>query len=184
MGFENVGKSWTPTELAAHLATLTPPVAFKSITYHHTGIPTLDQRPTGFTAQHIKNIQSFYQKATKKKKAWKSGPHLFVDDHKLWGMCAFTAKGTHAIAFNRNSIGIEVLGDYDKETFNNGRGGTCWDNAFAAGVVLLDWLKVEPELTNINFHRDDPSTSKTCPGSKIDKNWVLQGIKDAKAKVS
>jgi N-acetylmuramoyl-L-alanine amidase len=179
MGFENVGKVWKPSELAIYLRDIQKPVWCTSITFHHTGIPTLAQRPNGFTPQHIKNIQSYYETATKQKKAWKSGPHLFIDDDQCWGMCAFTSHGTHAKAFNSNSIGIEVLGDYNEEDFNTGRGRDCWNIATEAGRVLLDWLGLKLEQTNIKFHRDDPKTTKTCPGSKIQKDWVLERIKAA-----
>lgn len=130
MGFENVGKVWTPQGLQELLGTLTKPDWCDSVTLHHTAAPSLAQRPDGFNAQHIKNIQSYYQNQL----GWSSGPHLFVDDDQLWGMCDFRRKGIHAVSFNKRSIGIEVLGDYDSESAKTGRGLDCWKTA-AAGLA-------------------------------------------------
>lgn len=181
MGFENVGTVWTPAELRTHLGKLQKPAWCKSITFHHTGAPSLEQRPKGFTAQHIKNIQSYYQTPNKKAKkgVWKSGPHLFIDDDQCWGMCDFRQFGTHARSFNSNSIGIEVLGNYDVEAPNVGRGLACWQTAAAAGQILLEWLGLEASQLTVKFHRDDPKTTKTCPGKKVEKFWVLELMKAA-----
>ena len=182
MGFENVGKSWKPGDLATYLKGITKPVWCTSITFHHTGVPSLEQRPKGFTQQHVKNLQKYYETPVKGVKgAWKSGPHLFIDDDEAWGLTGFEHQGTHAKSFNKNSIGIEVLGNYDVESPFSGRGGDCWTVATAAGKVLLEWLKLEPSALTVKFHRDDPKTTKTCPGKKVEKEWVLGLIKNAKA---
>ena len=116
---------------------------------------------------------------------WSAGPHLFVDEDQLFGMTPFDARGVHAVAFNSNSIGIEVLGDYDSEDPKSGRGLQCWENAFAAGAAVLDWLKLPANADTIKFHCEDPSTKKTCPGSKVtqntvkaktNKSWVIAGV--------
>jgi len=177
MGFENVGKVWTPQGLQELLGTLTKPDWCDSITLHHTAAPSLAQRPDGFNAQHIKNIQSYYQNQL----GWSSGPHLFVDDDQLWGMCDFRRKGIHAVSFNKRSIGIEVLGDYDSESAKTGRGLDCWKTAAAATKVLLAWLGLPANAKTVLFHRDDPKTSKTCPGRKVEKDWVLDLIAKADA---
>jgi hypothetical protein len=93
-------------------------------------------------------------------------------------MCDFASKGIHAVSFNGSSIGIEVLGYYDtgKEDPKTGRGLACWQNAAATVRVLLDWLNLQASPSTIKFHRDDPQTTKTCPGSAVDKNWFLSLI--------
>lgn len=176
MGFENVGRVWTPQTLKEHLDTITPPAWCKAVTLHHTAAPSLAQRPNGLIAQHIRNIQDFYQRPPRR---WTSGPHLFADDDQLWGMCAFNRKGVHAVSFNGNSIGIEVLGDYDTENPKTGRGLDCWKTAAAATKVLLDWMGKTASETTVLFHRDDPETTKSCPGTKVKKDWVLGLINGA-----
>jgi hypothetical protein len=174
MGFENVGKIWTPASLEEYLESRTPPAWATSITMHHTASPSLADRPNGLKIQHIRNIQSYYEE----KLGWKSGPHLFIDEDEVFGMCDFKAKGVHAKSFNATSIGIEVLGYYDtkKEDPKSGRGLRCWTNAAATARVLLDWLGLKKGNKTVLFHRDDPKTTKTCPGSAVTKDWFLSLI--------
>lgn len=176
MAFENVGKVWTPASLAEYLAPRARPAWVKSITLHHTAEPSLADRPGGFTVQHIRNIQSYYSRPKSKGgRGWSSGPHLFVDEDELFGMCDFRFKGIHAASFNSSSIGIEVLGYYDKnrEDPTSGRGLRCWTNAAAATKVLLDWLGLKKSNSTILFHREDPQTTKSCPGTAVTKDWFL-----------
>ena len=118
MGYENVGKVWTPQSLKDYLATITKPSWCKAVTLHHTAAPSLAQRPNGLLAQHLNNLMHFY----KIQKGWSAGPHLFADEDQLWGMSDLRKPGVHAVSFNSMSIGIEVLGDYDTEYPKSGSG--------------------------------------------------------------
>lgn len=168
MSFKDVGKVASVTEFINILEKITPPTWAKTITLHHTASPSLAQRPKGFIAQHIVNMRDYYQGL-----GWKSGPHLYADDDQVWFMSPLTEKGVHAVSFNSTSIGIEVLGDYDEEDPFNGRGLDCWHTAASATRSLAKWLGITPTTDTIKFHRDDPKTSKTCPGTKIKKDWFL-----------
>ena len=168
MSFTNVGRVWSTSSFEDYLKTLNKPAWAKSITLHHTAAPSLAQRPKGFISQHIVNMQDYY-----KSLGWKSGPHLYADDDQLWGMSPLTEKGVHAVSFNSTSIGIEVLGDYDSEDPLTGRGLACWHTAASATQSLAKWIGITPNTDTIKFHRDDPKTSKTCPGTKVKKDWFL-----------
>lgn len=170
MSFNNVGKRWSPLGLKAYLATLPPPSWATSITLHHTGVPSLAQRPLGFTQQHIQNLEHFY----KVKQKWSAGPHFFIDEANIWGLTPPTTRGVHAASFNRSSIGIEVLGNYNIEDPFEGRGLECWTRAAKATKEVMKWLKRVHPVVTILFHRDDPRTRKTCPGNKVKKDWFLQ----------
>ena len=172
MGFENTGRVWTVDSLKSYLAGLKKPDWCDSVALHHTAAPSLAQRPNGFTAQHLRNIEHFYRVT----KGWSSAPHLFVDEDQLWGMCDFRKKGVHAVSFNSRSIGIEVWGDYDSEPPGSGRGFSCWKNAAEATKVVLNWLEKHASDETVFFHRDDPTTSKSCPGKKVTKPGVLNLI--------
>lgn len=176
MGYENVGRVWTPAELKTYLATLEKPAWATSITFHHTGVPSLEQRPRGFLPNHLTNLKSYYEGL-----GWSAGPHLFVDEDQCWGMCDFLAHGVHAKSFNASSIGIEVLGNYDVESPTTGRGAQCWQTAAGAGNALLGWLGLQPSEITVKFHRDDPKTDKTCPGNLVQKTWVIDQINAAAA---
>lgn len=177
MAFENVGKIWTPTSLAGYLETRAIPSWIDSVTIHHTAAPSLSQRPRGFTIQHIINIQDFYSRSKSKGgRGWRTGPHLFIDDDEIFGMCDFRYKGIHAASYNSRSLGIEVLGDYDIEDPNSGRGAECWKTTADTVRVLFKWLGLRKSKATVLFHRDDPKTNKSCPGKRIDKQWFLDLI--------
>ena len=169
MSYGNVGRTWTPRTFRDYLGTLTRPAWAKSVTLHHTAAPSLAQRPGGLTAQHMVNLRNYYEKQL----GWSRGPHLFTDEDEIHGMTPLTLKGTHAVSFNGSSIGIEALGNYDSEDPKTGRGLAVWQTTAQATLALLDWLGLEPTSRTVLFHRDDPRTSKTCPGTKVDKDWVL-----------
>lgn len=174
MGFENVGTAWTPTQLATHLDSLQEPVWADKIVFHHTWIPSLASHPNGFNASVVAGIQAYYENEHE----WSSGPHLFVDEDQCWGMCDFRQFGIHAVGFNESGIGIEVLGNYDEESPHEGRGLACWKTAAAAGKVLLDWLGLPADQIHVKFHNEGV-TDKSCPGTLIDKLWVLDLIAQA-----
>jgi len=174
MSYANVGKVWTQDSFKEYLSSLKKPSYPKSITIHHTGAPSLAQRKSGLLMQHIHNIQSYYQSL-----GWNRGPHLFVDEDQIFGMTPLGTPGIHAVSFNRNSIGIEVLGDYDSEDPLSGRGLQCMKNAAAATRALLKWLDLPTNDKTVLFHRDDPKTTKTCPGKKVTKEWFLTLVKDS-----
>ncbi len=169
MGYENVGRVWTPESLAQYLSTIKKPKWCKAVTLHHTYDPSLAQRPDGFLIRHIENLRDWYISD----KGWNAGPHLFIDEDQIFGMCDLRKQGTHAKSFNRSAIGIEVLGNYDREDPRSGRGLACWQNAAAAARVLLDWFGLAPSEDTILFHCDDPETDKSCPGTRVKKDWVL-----------
>ena len=175
MSFNSVGKVFTPSTLKTYLKDIPRPSWAKAVCVHHCAEPSLNQRPQGFSIQHIVNIQSFYQ--TKKK--WRSGPHFFLDEDQIFGMTPPNEKGIHAVSFNSNAIGIEVLGDYDTESPFNGRGAECWDNTAATVKVLLEWLKLPINDQTVLFHRDDRKTKKSCPGTLIKKDWFISKLRNS-----
>lgn len=169
MSFNNVGKVWTVNSFEQYLKGLKKPDWIKAVCLHHTAFPDLKIRPKGLTIDHIENMKYGYIH----ERGWNRGPHLFIDEDQIFGMTPLIEKGIHAVKFNSNSIGIEVLGDYDEETPFSGRGLECWKTAAKATKTLYDWIGVSPTVNNLYFHRDDPNTSKTCPGTLIKKEWVL-----------
>jgi hypothetical protein len=173
MSYANVGKVWSNSSFKDYLKTIQKPSWVRTVTLHHTAAPSLAQRPTGLTIQHINNIASYY----KNKLGWNRGPHLFIDENEIFGMTPLTTPGIHAVSFNSSSIGIEVLGDYDVEDPLSGRGLECWKVTAQCTADLLQWIGVEPSSKTVLFHRDDPKTSKSCPGKKVTKDWILNLIK-------
>lgn len=176
MSYNNVGKVWTPDSFGEYLKTLKRPDWVKAVCLHHTAAPSLAQRPKGWTIQHIENMREFY-----KGMGWKSGPHLYTDEDQIFGMTPLAETGVHAVSFNRSAIGIEALGFYSKgeEDPKTGRGLYVWFNTARVTRLLLDWLNLPINAKTVLFHRDDPKTSKDCPGARVSKDWILSEIENA-----
>lgn len=142
------------------------------IVLHNTAVPTLAQRPNGFSKQHILNLEAYYRD----KQHWKAGPHLFVDDKQIWVFTPLTVSGTHSPCLNKTGLGIEMLGDYDKDEFNSGRGLKVQKNAVAAVATLSAILGLDPD--SMKLHKEDPCTTHACPGKNVNKNKFIQAVKD------
>jgi hypothetical protein len=176
MSFDNTESQWNFSGFKSYLDKIGIPWHPAAVTIHHTAMPALCHRPQGLTTQHMRNIRHYYENSLN----WSTGPHLFVDDTEIpfKGMTPFEEKGTHARSYNRDSWGIEVLGNYDQEDPKTGRGLECWKNAALATSILLKRIGKHPDKTSIRFHRDDPKTSKTCPGKKVTLDWFLGLVKE------
>lgn len=173
MSYNNVGKVWTPDSFGEYLKTLKRPDWARAVCLHHTASPSLAQRPKGWTIQHIENMRDFY-----KGMGWRSGPHLYTDEDQVFGMTPLTETGVHAVSFNRSAIGIEALGFYSKgqEDPESGRGLYVWLNTAQITRHILAWLGLPANEKTVLFHRDDPKTSKDCPGAMVHKDWILDLI--------
>lgn len=142
------------------------------IVVHNTGAPSLAQRPKGFTKQHISNFEVFYRDQQK----WKAGPHLFIDDKQIWVFTPLTVSGTHSPSWNKTALGIEMLGDYEKESFSEGRGLKVRENTVAALATLHAILGFDS--STIRIHREDPLTTHACPGKNVRKLELIQDVQD------
>jgi hypothetical protein len=141
------------------------------IALHNTWKPKLADRPNGFTAQHIKNLEHYY----KNDLGWKAGPHLFIDDRQIWVFTPLTVSGRHSPSWNKIALGFEMLGDYDRDKFNTGRGAKVRDNAVAALATVSAVLGLDPET--MRLHKEDPETSHDdCPGKNVDKQDVIDRV--------
>jgi hypothetical protein len=140
------------------------------IALHNTASPSLAQRPSGLTLTHIRNLEAFYRD----EKGWSAGPHLFVDDLQIWEFTSLTVSGVHSPSWNAIALGIEMLGDFDSESFSSGRGLKVRRNSVAAMVSLSGVLGLDPE--GMRLHREDPETTHKCPGKNVKKLEVIQEV--------
>jgi hypothetical protein len=141
------------------------------VVLHNTAIPSLAQRPQGLTKQHILNLERFYRD----EKGWKAGPHLFVDDKQIWVFTPLTLSGTHSPSWNKTALGVEMLGDFAKESFDSGRGLKVQKNAIAAFATLCAVVGIDPETTRL--HREDTVTTHSCPGAGVNKSRFIEAVK-------
>jgi N-acetylmuramoyl-L-alanine amidase len=171
-----VGESFSAKDFDAYCQTLQWTAWRPSfITLHNTASPTLAQRPNGLTLQHIKNLEAFYRD----EQHWSAGPHLFVDDKQIWVFTPLTVSGVHSQSWNQTAFGLEMLGSYDTEAFDSGRGLKVRKNAVAAMATLSAILGFDPE--GMKLHREDPRTTHACPGKKVKKLEVIQEVQDLMA---
>ena len=179
MGYELVGKVWNVPAFEEYLTKVDMSWA-DSVCVHHTASPSLAQRPDGWTIQHMFNLEDYY----KNKLGWSTGPHLFTDEEEIYGMSSLWRRGVHAKSFNRRSISIECLGNYDEEDPRSGRGLACMRNTALCVGLILDAMGLPANGNTVLFHRDDPWTDKTCPGSKVDKEWFLSLINNCESELT
>jgi N-acetylmuramoyl-L-alanine amidase. len=140
------------------------------IVLHNTGTPNLDQRPNGFTQKHMENFVAFYRD----QQGWSAGPHLFIDDKKIWVFTPLTMSGVHSPSWNKQALGIEMLGDYSKDSFKTNRGLAVRQNAVAAMSTLCAVLGFDP--ATIKLHKEDPGTTHDCPGKNVKKDEVIAEV--------
>jgi len=150
------------------------------VTMHHTGGPSLKtwegygNRPKPITdAQWMTNLASYYGNEMK----WSAGPHFFFTPKNFCMLSLPTKRGVHAVSFNAMSWGIECVGDFDSEPFTE-----ALANRYAEGLACLHIAAgLEPDdykfkVRGLHFHRDDPKTTKTCPGKKVSKELMVRLI--------
>lgn len=168
-----IGKSCTPQEFDSYCHELQWTAWRPSfIVVHNTASPSLAQRPNGLTKQHIGNLEVFYRDQQK----WKAGPHLFIDDKQIWVFTPLTVSGTHSPSWNKIALGIEMLGDFEKEAFDTGRGLKVRKNTVGALATLCAILGLDPNT--IRLHREDPLTTHACPGKNVRKLEIIQEVQD------
>lgn len=159
MAWPVVGKTFTPAAFKDYVDSLTWGDGFRPqfLTLHNTAVPSLAQRPAGFTRQHILNLQNYYQGL-----GWGGGPHLFIDDKQIWVFNDLTKRGTHSPSWNATAIGIEMLGDYECESFTSGRGQQVRANTVRAMAALNNKLGFTADA--FRFHIEDTKSNHACPG--------------------
>ena len=140
------------------------------IVLHNTADPSLADRPNGFTKQSMDGFVSYYRDTMH----WSAGPHLFVDDHQIWVFTPLTMSGVHSPSWNKLALGVEMLGNYETEAFDSGRGLAVHNNAMSALATLSAVLGLDP--TTIRLHKEDPLTTHHCPGKNVDKAAVISSV--------
>ena len=168
-----VGTSFTPDDFDSYCHTLLWNAWRPSfMVVHNTAIPSLAQRTKGLTTTHIQNLEVFYRDQQR----WKAGPHLFVDDKQIWVFTPLTVSGTHSPSWNKVALGIEMLGDYEREAFDSGRGLKVRQHTVCALATLCAILGIDPGTMKI--HREDPLTTHACPGKNVRKLELIQEVTD------
>jgi hypothetical protein len=130
------------------------------VVVHNKSAPRLSQWHSTPGAQRMLNLQSYYRDQMK----WSAGAHLFVADDLIWVFTPLTTSGVHSPSWNAISWGVEIVGEYEDETF----AGSIRSNTVDALAFLHDKLGFDPQ--HLRFHKEDPlTTHKSCPGRNVVK---------------
>lgn len=152
------------------------------ITLHNTSLPTIKHWLSWSPKkrqQYILNMQPYYEKM-----GWRGGPHFFVtpqDDICAFGFNDLMAAGTHASCFNNASIGIEMVGEFDQESFDSGPGAQVADNAIHLLALLHNKIGITPKpyaynKRGLHFHVECKADRHDCPGRFVPKADVVARV--------
>lgn len=179
MAWPIIGRSFSPDEFASYVASLTWNSGFKpdGIVVHNTAEPCLANRPDGLTRQHLTNLEGYYKNTC----GWNGGPHLFIDDKQIWVFNDLTKRGTHSPSWNASKLGIEMLGDYNKESFTEGRGLAVRMLVVQALAILN--LRFGFRAGDFKFHVEDTKSDHDCPGklARAERGNLIKEIEGAMA---
>jgi hypothetical protein len=161
-----VGKAFTPVEFREYVSG----VQFTSwkpefIVLHNTSDPTLEQWHKLSSRTALQKFAEYYGGM-----GWSGGPHLFVDDKTIWVFNPLNKPGVHAASWNKISLGVMMIGDYDTEAFDD----NVRNNTVQAIAILDEALKLKAET--LRFHRDEPNATHSCPGKNVVKEDIIRRI--------
>lgn len=139
------------------------------VAVHNTANPDLAMRPNGFTRRHMDYLADYY-----KGKGWSAGPHLFIDDRQIWVFTPLTTTGRHSPGWNQTALGVEMLGDYNKDKFDSGRGLLVRQHTVCALASIHGALGLDP--ATIRLHKEDPLTDHDCPGKAVSKKAIIAEV--------
>jgi N-acetylmuramoyl-L-alanine amidase-like protein len=167
-----VGRGFTQADFRHYVDT----VSFDTwrpqfVVLHNTAAPTLAQWHSVSGDSRMRNLEAYYRDTMQ----WSAGPHLFVADDLIWVFTPLNTTGVHSPSWNSMTWGVEMVGDYDTETFTN----PLRDNALSALATLHGALGLDPGL--LKLHKEDPKTTHICPGRNVDKDDIIAGISQAMA---
>jgi len=130
---------------------------------HHTWSPTAAQYKGLDTWEAIRAYHM-------RERGWRDiGYHLGIGpkEEGVWLLRPMTMIGGHCTGHNSKSIGIAMVGNFDKEDPE-----LCLPQAVRVLAVCCRVLGLGPE--DIYFHRD--FANKTCPGTKISRADVRASV--------
>lgn len=172
-----INRAFTAENVGAYLRSLPRPSFVRFVVVHNTGAPNLatyrdyaNRKNPISDAQWLRNLEGYYRDQQK----WHAGPHWFVTPNAA-GLLAFTPStvpGVHSPSWNSQSLGVEMVGDYQAEPFDP----AVQRNVVALLAELHLWLGLSPDT--IRFHREDPGTThKDCPGKNVNKAQLIAAVR-------
>src|SRR5882724_11731155 len=145
-----VGKSFTPDAFNEYVAAISFPAwRPQFVVLHNTAVPKLVDWHALPGDARMKNLENYYQNVQQ----WSAGPHLFVADDLIWVFTPLNATGVHSPSWNSISWGVEMVGDYQVESFD----AQVRDNVVSALASLHTVVGLDPNT--LHLHKEDPKTT-------------------------
>lgn len=150
------------------------------VVVHNTSAPDLatyakwQARGNPSDEQWALNLQGYYRDQMK----WSAGPHLFVTPKSIIAFTPLNVPGTHSPSWNSVSWGVETVGEFETDPFDNG----VQANLIGALGVLhmkagLSPLPYALGRSGLHFHKEDVATThKTCPGKHMVKADLVSAV--------
>lgn len=134
----------------------------EGVTIHHTWRPTVAQWQSTTGANNLKGLVRTWRDTN----GWNTGPNMVIAPEGIYLASGITAAGIHAGICNHDHIGIEIVGDYD----NQGWQEPIKSFVYGAVSALANGLRLtRDDIINkhlVNGHRECNSP-KSCPGKAI-----------------
>ena len=177
-----MGHWWTHSQENSHLErvsleefkdiveTAPPRRDIRELILHHTYAPTAADYNGHSTWE---GIDRYHQQV----RGWSDiGYHIGIaPDRSIWLLRPVTRSGAHANYHNRHSIGVTMIGNYDR-----GHDDPTVIAPSAAQVMALLCLRYQLTERDVNFHRD--FANKSCPGSAVARCWIRGLVANAIAR--
>lgn len=120
------------------------------LVFHHTSSPQ-EKWDGSKSMLHYYNLYA--------SRGWEAGPHIFIEKNGIWLFTDMRKQGRHAKSGNKGSIGIEIVGKYDKEAPTDP--DLCYNIAVVASVLMAKFnLTPKDTYQHVDFEKDTFCTNK------------------------
>lgn len=180
-----VARKFTHAEFQSYLDGLKISPWAKFVVVHNTSAPDIKlyrddwmKRPNWTPEQWLRNLVSYYSGM-----GWSGGPHLFIPPQPdtVLVLNSLLVPGTHTPSWNRFSIGVETVGEFDREPFGDPtRSNLIFALAALHGKLGLTPLPYSLGERGLHFHKEDAHTThRDCPGRNMVKADLVNGVMTA-----
>lgn len=177
-----VARRFTHASFKAYLDGLSIQPWANFVVVHNTSAPDIHlfrddwmKRPGWIPEQWLENLVSYYAGM-----GWNGCPHLFIPpmDDTILVLNSLLVHGTHTPSWNRFSYGVETVGEFEREPFED----PTRANLVAALAALHEKLSLRPDgfslgSSGLHFHKEDVHTThRTCPGRNMVKADLVEAV--------
>lgn len=177
-----VARKFTHAEFKSYLDDLKIAPWAHFVVVHNTSSPDVHlfrddwmKRPGWTPEQWLRNLVSYYAGM-----GWNGCPHLFIPpmEDTILVLNSLLVHGTHTPSWNRFSYGVETVGEFEREAFED----PTRANLVAALAALHEKLSLRPDRfslgsSGLHFHKEDKNTThRTCPGRNMVKADLVEAV--------